>query len=99
MYNYKRKQSSYEHKFMDDIRQNYKATGDTPIAEIAELFPEVAEYLTMEYGFHCIGCPLSYFETLGDGIQVHGLSEDEGKILLEKVNKMIKDLNSEDVYQ
>lgn len=78
---------------MDDIKNNYKATLDTPIAELAELFPVVAEYLMLEYGFHCIGCPLSYFETIGDGAQVHNLTEDEVEKLLDKVNKIIEKEN------
>lgn len=78
---------------MKDIKKNYKVTLDTPIAELAELFPEVAEFLTLEYGFHCIGCPLSYFETIGDGVQVHGLLDTEIQDLLKQVNEIIQESN------
>jgi len=61
----------------------------TPIVEIAERFPKIAEYLTSELGFHCIGCPLMYEETMGEGSMVHGLTPDETKELLGTINKMI----------
>lgn len=68
--------------------KNYKITKDSPIIEITERFPHLAEFLQNEYGFHCIGCPLSYMETLGEGMMVHGLNDDEQEDLVKKLNKM-----------
>lgn len=62
----------------------------TPIVEIAERFPKIAEYLTSELGFHCIGCPLMYEETFGEGSMVHGLTPEETRELLETINKMVE---------
>lgn len=78
-------------KKIDQIKKEYKFTKDTPIIEIAELFPNVAEYLLEEYGFHCIGCPLSFMETLGEGVVVHGLTPEETDKLIEELNQMIKE--------
>jgi len=63
---------------------------DTIMAEIAERYPEIADFLVQEYGFHCIGCPLSFGETLFEGAMVHGLTVDEKEELLDRVNSMIK---------
>lgn len=62
---------------------------NTIMAEIAERFPHIAEYLVEEYGFHCIGCPLSFSETLAEGAMVHMLDDEEKQELIEKLNEMI----------
>ena len=73
-------------------KKQFKITRDVPIIEITERFPTLADYLVDEYGFHCIGCPLSYMETLGDGMMVHGLDETEQDGLLRKLNEMASNL-------
>lgn len=70
--------------------KKYQITEKTPIIEITERFPHIANFLVEEYEFHCIGCPLSYMETLGEGMIVHGLDEDEQKSLVAKLNKLIE---------
>ncbi|MBN1331850.1 DUF1858 domain-containing protein [Candidatus Dojkabacteria bacterium] len=71
-------------------KTDFEITRDIPIIEITERFPEMADYLVEEYGFHCIGCPLSYMETLGEGMIVHGLDEAEQESLLKELNKLRK---------
>ena len=61
---------------------------ETLIVEIAERFPHLAEILTGEYGFHCVGCPLMYAESIGEGAMVHGLNEKETEELIKKLNKL-----------
>ena len=39
-------------------------TKKTLLAEVVEKYPEVAEVLVEEYGFHCIGCYASTMESL-----------------------------------
>ena len=60
-------------------------TKKTIIGECIAKHPKTAEYL-MEQGFHCVGCPAASFETLEEGLQMHGKSEEE-------INKIIKKLN------
>lgn len=60
----------------------------TLITEIAELYPSVVDVLVSEYGFHCIGCIASSFETLEQGAFVHGIFEKDFDELLEKINKL-----------
>ncbi len=52
------------------------------IEEILQKYPETAE-IFMEYGFHCLGCAASNFESIEDGAVVHGID----------VEKFVKELN------
>ncbi len=61
---------------------------DTLIAEIAELYPETVNMLVYDYGFHCVGCFASQFESLEEGAAVHGIYEKDFEELLEKVNQV-----------
>jgi len=64
-------------------------TADTPIIEITERSEEASDFLVDQYGFFCVGCPLAYSETIGEGAMVHGLDEEDIKKLIEELNKMI----------
>ncbi len=58
------------------------------IQEIAEEYPEVIETLIVEYGFHCVGCFVSEFETLEEGARVHGIEGEYFKELLDTLEKV-----------
>ncbi len=68
-----------------------KITGKMPIAEIVENYPELAEVLTEDYGFHCIGCFASGMETLEEGAMVHGMSKKEITELIKTLNGLVDD--------
>lgn len=61
---------------------------DTPIAEVAELYPDVVDYLVSEYGFHCVGCFASHFETIRQGAMVHGIYEQDFEVMMVRVNEI-----------
>lgn len=67
-----------------------KIEKDTPLSEIAEEHPEVADFLVNEYGFHCTNCFLSEFESLEQGAFTHGFEEEDVDKLLDEVNEMIR---------
>ena len=57
-------------------------TKDRSIGEV--LFMDATtEPILMEYGMHCMGCPVSQMETLEEGCAVHGTDVDE---LVERLN-------------
>ena len=64
---------------MSDINKN------TTIGEMLRLKPQAAPVL-MEMGMHCLGCPSSQMESLGDACLVHGIDADE---LVEKLNAFL----------
>ncbi|KXK26401.1 MAG: hypothetical protein TR69_WS6001000404 [candidate division WS6 bacterium OLB20] len=67
---------------------------ETLISEIAELYPEVVDYLVHEYGFHCIGCFASHFETFEQGAFVHGIVGDDFNEMLVKANELAQTTQS-----
>ena len=52
-----------------------KITKDMTIGEILRTDDSVAPVL-MSMGMHCLGCPASQAETLGEAAMVHGLDAD-----------------------
>ena len=62
-----------------------KLTKDMIIGEILHLNEGVVPIL-MQSGMHCLGCPSSQMESLGDACLVHGIDADE---LVEKLNAFL----------
>lgn len=60
------------------------------IGEIVEKWPELAEVLASEYGFHCVGCYASGMETLEDGAKVHGMDSKEIRVMVENLNELVE---------
>lgn len=50
-------------------------------------YPEIVEFLTIEYGLHCVGCFIAEFETLEEGAVVHGILGDDFEDMLKLVNE------------
>jgi hybrid cluster-associated redox disulfide protein len=64
-----------------------KITKDMQIGEIIQKKPEAA-MIMMEHGLHCIGCMASRFESLEQGCQVHGMSDEQIDEMIDKLNKL-----------
>ena len=58
------------------------------IGDILKANPENARVL-MEAGMHCLGCPSSQMESLGEACMVHGIDSD---VLVEQLNTFLKSL-------
>jgi hybrid cluster-associated redox disulfide protein len=65
-------------------------TRETPIGDIVKEYPLAANALT-GLGLHCLGCHASAFETIEQGLKVHGMNDEEVDEAIEKLNKIIKD--------
>ena len=61
-------------------------TRDMTIGDITEQYPSTAEVF-MEYGLHCVGCHVAFWETLEEGARGHGMDE-------ESIDCMIRDANT-----
>ena len=70
-------------------------TKDILIAEIAEKYPEIAEVLVEDYGFHCIGCFASEMETLEQGAMVHGMEPKEILEMTKTLNDLASDIKKD----
>ncbi len=67
-----------------------KIPRDMMIAEMAEKYPEIVNFLIYEYGFHCVGCIVSGFEVLEDGARVHGIEGEDFEEMLKIINEMVE---------
>lgn len=72
-----------------------KIKPETPVADIAMEYPEVADVLVKEYGFHCTNCFLAEFETLVEGAMVHGIEGEEFDEVLMRVNDIVDELEAQ----
>lgn len=60
-------------------------TRDSNILEVARQYPVVG-MVFRKYGLGCIGCMVAGGETLGEGIESHGLNAD---IVIDEINRLI----------
>ncbi len=65
--------------------QKQLITAETTVGE-AMKYQGVAEIL-QEAGFNCTCCHANVFEPIGEGAQSHGMTDDQVKGLLDKLNK------------
>lgn len=60
-------------------------TKNTMIGELLMMDKDVSPIL-LEIGMHCLGCPSSQMETVGEAAMVHGLDPDA---LVERINNFL----------
>ena len=53
-----------------------RITENTKIGELIQMNPEISSFLT-GIGMHCIGCPSSQNESIGEAAEVHGMDVDD----------------------
>lgn len=66
---------------------------DILISDLAEYYPELIETLIVEYGFHCIGCFASQFETLEEGARVHGIEGEDFAEMMVELKRIARNSN------
>ncbi len=67
-----------------------KIDRDIQIGELVMNYPQSVEVL-FQYGFHCIGCGLSAYETLSQGAAAHGFDDETIDRIIEEIKKAVKD--------
>ena len=58
------------------------------IGEVAGKYPAAVEIM-FRHGMHCIGCGMTAYESLEQGCQGHGMSDEEIDKMVEEMNKLI----------
>ena len=58
------------------------------IGDVVKAHPETAE-LMLEFGLHCVGCHVAYWETIEQGCAGHGMPDDMINELVEELNKLV----------
>lgn len=71
-------------------RKKFKVSADANLGEIVRRYPEAARIM-VQYGLFCVGCFASAFETIAEGARAHGLSKEELRDMINKINEVIKD--------
>lgn len=76
-------------KFVDASKlkkpEYFQLNRDMAIGEIMDKSSKAVEYLGM-YGLHCATCFASNFDTLKEGAQVHGMTDEELETMIEEIN-------------
>ena len=62
-----------------------KITKDMIVGDVLDIDTGAAKYF-FEIGMHCLGCPASRGETIGEACEVHGTNADE---LVKKLNDFL----------
>jgi len=63
-----------------------KVTKDMTIAEVLRIDAGTAP-IFMQFGMHCLGCPISTGESIEEASAVHGIDADE---LIEALNEYLE---------
>jgi len=65
-------------------------TRDMKIAKAIKVFPELSSILA-EFDIHCYHCPISNFESLGQGLLSHArFTEEQVTTFIEEINEYIR---------
>jgi len=76
---------------MTEATQQQQATlvtRDMTIGDVIRKYPAAIEPL-QDAGVHCVGCHVSYYETLEQGFKGHGMSDEEVDAVITSINKAI----------
>lgn len=68
-------------------KQIGKILPETPINKLLKKHPESVDVL-MSYGLNCVNCSFSSFDTLKNGLKIHGL-DHEIEMILRDLNRVI----------
>ena len=76
-------------KILNNKAELSKITKHTVISDLLAKHPKTAEIL-VDYGLHCVGCPLSGMDSIENGAKLHGLSDESITEMVDRVNEAIK---------
>ena len=65
-------------------------TKDMTIGDVVAKYPACIEPL-QSAGVHCVGCHVSYHETLEQGFKGHGMSDEEVDMVISKLNAAVEE--------
>ena len=65
-------------------------TKDMTIGDVVAKYPACIEAL-QSAGVHCVGCHVSYHETLEQGFKGHGMSDEEVDMVIAKLNIAVEE--------
>ncbi|MBW2990296.1 DUF1858 domain-containing protein [Candidatus Woesearchaeota archaeon] len=63
------------------------------LGELVSYYPPAVEVL-FKHGIHCVGCPMTAYESLEQGCKVHGLSDEDIDKMVEEMKKAVEEKKS-----
>ena len=63
-------------------------TKDTNLGELISVYPHLAATLNDDYGLHCVGCFANAFDTLENGAQIHGMTDQDIEEMIQRLKKI-----------
>lgn len=66
-----------------------KITSQMNLGKLAEEHPPAAKYLLEEWGLHCVNCFANQFDTLENGMRLHGYSDGQIREAVEGLNRLL----------
>ena len=73
------------------MSDNNAITGDMNIQDIVSKYPQTLS-IFFKYGLGCIGCHASSYESLAEGVMMHGIDLD---VILKELNELVAKLDAE----
>lgn len=67
-----------------------KITKDMLIGDVLAKYPELISVF-LEEGFQCAGCQAADFETIEQGLSIHGRNKQEIDNIIKKLNKAVSE--------
>ena len=65
------------------------------INDLASQYPTLIDFMQEEYGFHCMNCMFSEFDTLQEGAYIHGIEGEDFDDLIHHLENTINGENPE----
>ena len=70
-------------------------TKEMTIGDVVAKYPSCIETL-LASGVHCVGCHVSYYETLEQGFKGHGMSDEDVDMVITKLNVAVEESKFEE---
>lgn len=65
------------------------------INDLVDKYPTLVDTLQEEYGFHCVNCIFSEFDTLEEGASLHGIVGEDFEDMLLHLEEILSEGSSE----
>lgn len=77
------------HEHQHHPKQQGMIAKEMTIGDVVQNYPEAVEPLTAA-GVHCVGCHVSAFETLEQGLKGHGMTDEAVAAVITKLNETVQ---------
>ncbi len=86
-----KKQEEGKVRVEKEARQEKKrrfVTRDMLIGDVVQRYPKAA-FVMLQYGLHCVGCPVAAHESVEQGSLGHGMPDEVIEEMLDEINTLL----------